>query len=128
MSMTVHLMDAAKAAHRMPSDYALAKRLGIAPARMSNYRLGRKRFDDSLAVDVAKLAGLDPVRVLCELHAEKATEPELRTYWQRAAKMARQAAPAMVILSTMAAAPMPAPAASLQAFGAAGHGSSVDIM
>lgn len=97
---TQQLLDAAKSAQGLPSDYALAARMGISRSGVSGYRNGRTRPDDEMAARLAALAGLDPDATVASMHAERApSEPE-RQRWERIAeRLQRGAVAASVILS-----------------------------
>lgn len=83
---TTELLDAAKEAQGIPSDYAMAKRLAVSRSRMSEWRNGREFLSDEMAVTVAAMAGIDPAKALAWVHVERARTPETRAAWQRAAE------------------------------------------
>ncbi len=97
------LLDAALKAQGLPSDYALAARLGITRAALSSYRTGRSRPDDGIARRLAELARLDPDAVMAAMAAERASTPELRAAWASIAARLQQAGAAVlaVILSVV---------------------------
>jgi transcriptional regulator with XRE-family HTH domain len=108
MSMTNDLLDAAKKNKGFKSDYALAKAVGLGTGRISQYRSGRFRVGEELAVELAELAGLDPLGVLADLQAENAKSEEVRKIWKRAGELARQVSTAAcVILAIAIAGAMP---------------------
>jgi len=99
---TEGLIEAAKSHQAIPSDYALAKLLGVTPSLISGYHAGRSRPDDEMARRIAELANLDPGYVVACLHAERAKTDETRAVWQGIAKRLQHATAAglaMVILS-----------------------------
>jgi transcriptional regulator with XRE-family HTH domain len=78
---TVDYLDAVKTRHRLPSDYALAKRLGVAPANISSYRSGRRIIDDDMALAIALELAINPLQVIATANAERAKTPEQRARW-----------------------------------------------
>lgn len=86
------LLDAALKAQGLPSDYALAARLGISRSAISNYRHGRSLPDDGLAARIAELAQLDPDAAVAAMHAQRAVSDAERARWQRIADRLERAA------------------------------------
>lgn len=76
------LLDAAKAAHSIPSDYALAKAIGVTTSAISNVRTGRNGIDDATAIKIAELAGLDAGYVIACAHSERAKSDPERAAWK----------------------------------------------
>lgn len=65
-----------------PSNYRLAKELGVLEKTVSNWQNGRRLPDDEMSVRLAQLAGIPPGRVLAAIHAQR--EPEgspVRSAW-----------------------------------------------
>ncbi len=89
---TADYLDALKARLSLSSDYALAKRLDTSTAAVSNYRRGKRTFDALMAYRVAELLDLDPMRVLADMEAERATRPEVRQVWADIAARFKDAA------------------------------------
>lgn len=85
---TVEYLDALRAHLRLPSDYACAKILGNTVSSISGYRTGRHTFDDATALRVAELLGIDPRRVIADMHAERAKDEKVRAFWQQVAATA----------------------------------------
>jgi transcriptional regulator with XRE-family HTH domain len=78
---TIEYLDAAKVRLGITSDYALAKKLGISQPAISNYRSGRSRIDDDVALTIAEILGLNPLQVIAAANAERAKTPEARARW-----------------------------------------------
>ncbi|QGZ37756.1 helix-turn-helix protein [Pseudoduganella flava] len=78
---TVNYLDAIKTRLNLPSDYALAKRLGITQQAISNYRAGRSKMDDDVALTIAELLGVNPLAVIAAANAERAKTDEQRERW-----------------------------------------------
>lgn len=83
---TTDLLDAVKEAKEIPSDYALAKRLGLKPQTISNYRKLRTQMSDETAVALAAMIGRAPAPILAQLASERAKSPDVAKIWREAAK------------------------------------------
>lgn len=81
---TSEYLDLVRATLHLPSDYALQKPLGISKTQLSNYRNGRDSLSDTMALRVAEICQLDAVRVLLDMHMERAKTPEIRAAWATA--------------------------------------------
>lgn len=97
------LIDAAKAAQGIPSNYRLARVLGVTELTVANWKHGRKAPDDGAALRLAAMAGLDPAQVLAAVHAARATDPTIAAAWASMAARLQQAGAAVltVILSVL---------------------------
>lgn len=84
MKTTVEYLDAIKVRLDLPSDYAVAKALGLTRAAVSKQRLGHSVFDDTTALRVAEILGVDPMEVISAANAERARDEETRRLWERA--------------------------------------------
>lgn len=82
---TRQLLDAIKTRYDLPSDYALARQLGVSKQCVSNWRHGHT-MDDSSALRVARLLDIPPGDVLVYLRAQRSTDPRLRRAWLELAK------------------------------------------
>ncbi len=67
-------LDAAKARHKLPSDYALAKKLKVGASHISNYRSGRSHPDDAMAVHLARLLDIGPLEIIAAAHYHRASK------------------------------------------------------
>lgn len=65
----------------LPSDYALAKRLGVSKTAVSHYRSNRHTFEDRMALKVARLLDQEPLAVLADMAAQRAKEPDEIEAW-----------------------------------------------
>lgn len=89
MRTTVEFIDALKARNGVPSDYALAKVLGVTQQTVSRWRVGKDFLGDSTAITVGKLLQIDPAYILACSHAERARQEPEKAIWQGlAAKLA----------------------------------------
>lgn len=95
MHTTEELLDAAKAAQGITSDYKLAMLLrATSTSVVSNYRHGRSHPDDKMAQRIAEAANMDAGYVAACIHAQRATDDEVRRMWEGVA--AKLAAPVAV--------------------------------
>ncbi len=83
-------MDLAIVRHKLRSDYGLAKKLGVGPSHISNYRTGRSCPDDKMAARLAKLLDIDPLEIVAVANYNRAVRTENpvgRRLWQRLFKL-----------------------------------------
>jgi plasmid maintenance system antidote protein VapI len=78
---TLEYLDEAKSKLGLPSDYALSKALGLTTSAISNYRAGRSRIDDDVALKLANLTGRNPFEVIAAANLERAKSPEMKALW-----------------------------------------------
>lgn len=71
----MNFIDVLDAATATISDYALAKKLGIKPNTVSNWRCRGSIPKDNLLDKIAKLAGIPVEKVYCAAYAEKVGNP-----------------------------------------------------
>lgn len=77
MSYVTELMDKVKAAHGIPSDYALAKKLGVGRAAVSKWRLNKAIPEWDTVFQMADLLQLDDQKVVHAIIAEKNENPRV---------------------------------------------------
>lgn len=112
MNTTQRLMQEAKSALGIESDYALAKALEMSRQAISHYRTGRSQLDVEGAFRIAEVLGKDPAAIIAAVEAERATKPEAREAWiQRLKQLGGVAAGVFVMLGAL---PAPADAAGAQ--------------
>lgn len=104
MENTNELLDEVKRRHKIGSDYALAKRLGITRSVVSAYRTGKRNLGEDVAVTVADLLDVDPGYVLACMEAERTTHPAARAAWERMADLVKRHGAAAIFV--LAAAPL----------------------
>ncbi len=83
-------LDLAIARHALRSDYGLAKKLGVRPSHISNYRNGRSCPDDKMAARLAKLLEIDPLEIVAVANYDRAVRTEnlvSRRLWHRLYKL-----------------------------------------
>lgn len=78
MSYTAELMDAAKRAQGITSDYRLAQVLGVTRATVSNWRVRRKFPNHTTTCELARLAGIEAGAALLGVGVERLGAPENR--------------------------------------------------
>lgn len=96
MHFTPALLDAAKAAQGITSDYRLCRVLGVTDHALYTYRRGRTP-DDERGLKLAEMAGLDGSWVLVNLSAERAKDPAQRAAYITAATILAAAHPARTV-------------------------------
>ncbi len=79
------VIDSAKAARGIDSDYRFAKELGVTVHTVANWRHGRSRPDDEAALTMAEWASLDPCIVLASIHATRISSDRAKTVWAQIA-------------------------------------------
>jgi transcriptional regulator with XRE-family HTH domain len=102
---TTQLLEALKRRHNLPSDYALAKFLGVSQPTTSRWANGRTLLDDQHAIRIAKLLDLPAGYVLAcifEERAERHQRTDVRQAW-RDVRRALAPAVAAVFLGFLAA-------------------------
>ncbi len=87
-------LDALRVRLNLPSDYALAARLGESKTRLSNYRTGKQQMSDDLIPKVAQLLSIDPLVVAADVYASRATSGFARELFERFGQLARTASAA----------------------------------
>lgn len=93
------LLAAVRAAQGLPSNYALARVIGVTDTTVTRWNVGSNTPDDLMAQRLATMAGLDPDSVVAAMHAQRSHNPDERALWQRIAE--RLAAPALVALGAI---------------------------
>jgi len=116
MNMTNRLLDEAKGALQVPSDYALAKRLGMHHSTISGYRAQRSQLDVDACFRIAEVLNREPAAIIAAVEAERATKPEARAAWiQRLKQLGGVAAMwGFFVVSSALPAPAEASSAALQ--------------
>ncbi|MES2251103.1 MAG: helix-turn-helix domain-containing protein [Pseudomonadota bacterium] len=97
MQTTKQLLDRAKKAQGIESDYKLAQHLGVVQSAVTHWRSGRSSPDDVIAAQLAEMAGQDPLAVIAELHAARAKTPDAKQLWLRMAMQLRHAVAAVMM-------------------------------
>lgn len=119
MRTAAEWLDLARDRAGLPSDYAVAKHLGITTQAVSKLRAGTIGFTEETATALAELAGADPVTVYAEVKATRAKRTEQRAFW---ARVARGLAAGIILLVSVGYSAPEARAAGAAATGAGGVG------
>lgn len=82
MTAVGELLDAARERTGIPSDNALAARLGIQRQLLSKARAGEKPLSDERIAQICALAKLDGPTWIAMIHAERATTATERALWR----------------------------------------------
>lgn len=82
MNYVHSLLTAAKTAQGIPSNYRLARVLGVSDNTLNNWQSGRAAPSDLQAIRLAEMAGIDPAAVLAELAAARAKDDGTRAVWR----------------------------------------------
>ncbi|MFY7915873.1 MAG: DUF3693 domain-containing protein [Rubrivivax sp.] len=94
------LLSAAKTGAGIPSNYRLARVLGVSDNTVGNWQHGRAFPDDEMAARLAAMGHLDPGAVVASMHAQRASSEPQRALWSAMAKrLERAAVAACVVLS-----------------------------
>lgn len=114
METTNELLDKVKARYGLPSDYALAAKLGMSRERISKYRTIGGALADENALKVAELLDLNPGYVLACMEAERTHSDAARAAWEKLADFVKHhgaAAALLMLVAVPALNPTPANAA-----------------
>lgn len=98
MSHTATLLDKARAKRSIPSDMALAARLGVSRSIVSEWRKGSKFPSEDHVCALAAMAGEDAGQWLVLTQADKTTGPAHRAWVDLARRFGAAAALAVVAL------------------------------
>lgn len=118
METTNQFLDQVKVRHGLPSDYALATKLGITRAQVSKYRNRGDELGDETALKVAELLDLDPGYVLACMNHQRTKSEAARAAWEQLADLVKRHGVAAALVLFAAApglTPTPANAAPLKA-------------
>lgn len=73
-------IDRVKAEKNLPSDYAVAKTLGLSRFTVSGYRQRPDAtLDEEIAVKIANALGINPAGIVLDQVAERVKNPEVRS-------------------------------------------------
>jgi transcriptional regulator with XRE-family HTH domain len=79
---TAEYLDAYKAKLGLPSDYALAKSLGVTRAAASKWKLGHAVPDELACARIADALGIEPIEVIAAAQFERAKDEHSRAVWE----------------------------------------------
>lgn len=66
---------------KAPTEYKLAKGLGLPTQRVYDYMSGKRTPNAYAAVKIAECLGLDPLALIAEFEEMTAKNPEERSFW-----------------------------------------------
>lgn len=92
MISTIELLAAAKAGADIPSNYRLARVLGVTDQTVSNWQNGRRFPDDELVLRMAEMGNLNPGEVLVSIYAERAASSPMGDVWRSIAQRVHDSA------------------------------------
>lgn len=100
------LLDLARANSEIPSNYRLARILGVSDQTIWTWKTGKKWPDEEMAARLAELAGLDPGQVVASIKAERAEPGPMRDLWLGVAeRLSRTAVAGVAALVTITGSP-----------------------
>ncbi len=76
------LMEKAKTRANLPSDYALAKAMGVERQVVSGWKKGKRHPSNDEAIQLATLAGLNEMEVIAWIELETAKNPKKKEFWR----------------------------------------------
>ncbi|WP_058364820.1 DUF3693 domain-containing protein, partial [Xanthomonas translucens] len=82
MAAVDELLDKVKESCSLPSDMALATKLGIQRQLLSKARMGEKPLSDERIAQLCAMARLDGGAWMARIHAERAASPAERALWR----------------------------------------------
>ncbi|WP_343741796.1 helix-turn-helix domain-containing protein [Herbaspirillum huttiense] len=78
---TIDYLESVKRKLSLPSDYALAKVLGLTRGAVSAFQLGKASLGDETAVKVAEILNVPAGKILVDMHMERSKAPEVKAAW-----------------------------------------------
>jgi len=78
----IELIEKAKSRSNLPSNYALAKALGIPQNYIIGWVKGNRHPSTEEAIQLATLAGLDEMQVIATINIETAKNPKKKEFWK----------------------------------------------
>lgn len=82
------LLDRIKHRYLLPSDYALAKKLGVTCQAISHYRRDKRKLGDDALIQAAKLLEMRPEQLFIWREVERAKRADVRAIWRRVGPLA----------------------------------------
>ncbi|HGP0654915.1 TPA: DUF3693 domain-containing protein [Stenotrophomonas maltophilia] len=122
MTAVGELLDAARERTGIPSDNALAARLGIQRQLLSKARAGEKPLSDERIAQICALAKLDGPTWIAMIHAERATTATERALWRLMLDRMGAAAAVVALVALSMPSLANAKTAQIQAVSAADNG------
>jgi DNA-binding XRE family transcriptional regulator len=82
MKTTIEYLDAVKLERQLPSDYALAKLLGVSHTSVIAYRSGRSALGIEVSMLVGEILGIDGHAVYANGQIERAKNSAQSDFWR----------------------------------------------
>jgi predicted transcriptional regulator len=82
MKSTEQYLGEVKDRLELPSDYAIAKALGVTRAAVSRYRMGHSMPDDLVCARIAEILGIEPMEVIAATNYQRSKTDEARRLWE----------------------------------------------
>jgi DNA-binding XRE family transcriptional regulator len=79
---TAEYLDAVKVRLALPSDYALAKVLGVVTSSIIAYRNGRSAMGIEVCMKVGDFLQMDGHMIYADGQIERAKKPEIAAFWK----------------------------------------------
>ncbi len=98
MSAIAELLDKVRETCSIPSDMALAAKLGIQRQTLHQARKGMAGLSDERIAQLCALAKLDGPEWMARIHAERAESPAERQLWQTALQRLTAVAAALAVV------------------------------
>lgn len=80
------LLAAVRSAQRIPSNYRLARVLGVTDKTVQRWQAGENAPDGPTCERLAAMAGLDPDVIVAAMQAHRERDPAERARWERIAR------------------------------------------
>lgn len=111
MKSTEQYLGEVKDRLELPSDYAIAKALGVTRAAVSRYRMGHSMPDDLVCARIAEILCIEPMEVIAATNYQRSKTDEARTLWESIwGKAAGAIALSLIACAVGALAVVPSPA------------------
>ena len=81
MKTTIQYLELVKAKLALPSDYALAKVLGVSHTSIIQYRNGRSALGIETSMKVGQILGIDSHAVYADGQVERAKSEDQTAFW-----------------------------------------------
>ncbi len=78
---TTEYLDEVKRELTLPSDYALAKKLGVVTSSIIAYRNGRSAMGIEICLKVGEILRIDGHTIYADGQLERAKTPDVRQFW-----------------------------------------------
>jgi len=107
MNTTIGFLNAVIAKTGAPSDYAVAKTLGMTTQAISVWRVGKGTMSNEVGLRVAQIPEIDEMVVLAALQAERAKSDKEKRAWTALFEKLGGIAASVLIATTIFSAPAP---------------------